>query len=171
MRSRARHSYDEIRGGYEGRSFYGRTREHLVKLDRFLWTTLECWHDRKCTSRSIKTWCWCVGNIVNVTSAIGEWIWLSANCSIMGYLELCDRQQRAVASFVLGKDVLVCIPTSGGKSLCYSILPWVFNHGQYNTRRWIGNNSYIPIRRALSDLKPKGFNSLKPNWEVYNFFK
>ena len=35
--SRARHLYVEIRGEYGGQSFYGRTRVHLVKLDRFLW--------------------------------------------------------------------------------------------------------------------------------------
>ena len=57
-----------------------------------------------------------MGNIVNVKSAIGERIRSSASCSIMGYLELRDLQRRAVASFVLGKDVFVCIPTGGGKS-------------------------------------------------------
>ena len=50
----------------------------------------------------------------------------SASCS-MGYPELRSLQRRAVVSFVSGKDVFVRIPTGGGKSLCYSILPQVFN--------------------------------------------
>ena len=50
----------------------------------------------------------------------------SASCSV-GYPELRSLQRRAVVSFVSGKDVFVCIPTGGGKSLCYSILPRVFN--------------------------------------------
>ena len=50
----------------------------------------------------------------------------SASCS-MGYPELCDLQRRTIASFVSGKDVFVCIPTGGGKLLCYSVLPRVFN--------------------------------------------
>ena len=50
----------------------------------------------------------------------------SASCS-MSYPELCGLQWRAVALFVSGKDVLVCIPTGGGKLLCYLILLQVFN--------------------------------------------
>ena len=57
----------------------------------------------------------------------------SATCFI-GYHELRGLQRRAVASFVSGKDVFVsgkdvfvCIPTGGGKLLCYSILLRVFN--------------------------------------------
>jgi len=32
-----------------------------------------------------------------------------------------------VTAFVKGNDVFVFLPTSGGKSLCYACLPWVFD--------------------------------------------
>ena len=49
----------------------------------------------------------------------------------MGYAELRVHQEIAVKSFVAGNDVFVAIPTGGGKSLCYSLLPAVFDkiHG------------------------------------------
>ena len=45
----------------------------------------------------------------------------------MGYPELCHLQETAVRAFVTGRDVFVSISTSGGKSLCYSVLSSVFN--------------------------------------------
>ena len=36
-------------------------------------------------------------------------------------------QKEAVTAFVKGNDVFVFLPTGGGKSLCYSCLPWVFD--------------------------------------------
>ena len=45
----------------------------------------------------------------------------------MEYPELCRLQETAVRTFVTGRDAFVSIPTGGGKSLCYSVLPNVFD--------------------------------------------
>ena len=45
----------------------------------------------------------------------------------LGYSELRPRQYQALSSFVGGSDVFVCLPTGSGKSLCYCLLPVVFD--------------------------------------------
>ena len=45
-----------------------------------------------------------------------------------GYLSFRSNQQElAIKNFVQGDDVFVCLPTGSGKSLCYCILPAVFD--------------------------------------------
>ena len=46
----------------------------------------------------------------------------------IGYSSLRPQQELAVKQFVSGNDVFVCLPTGSGKSLCYSVLPSVFDH-------------------------------------------
>ena len=45
----------------------------------------------------------------------------------LGYEELRPKQSQAIRSFVSGFDVFVCLPTGSGKSLCYCLLPEVFD--------------------------------------------
>jgi ATP-dependent DNA helicase RecQ len=45
----------------------------------------------------------------------------------MGYKELKEEQLKAVTSFLGGSDVFVTLPTGFGKSLCFAILPNVFD--------------------------------------------
>jgi len=45
----------------------------------------------------------------------------------VGFTTLSEQQTRAVKSFVKGNDVFVSLPTGGGKSICFWILPTVFN--------------------------------------------
>ena len=45
----------------------------------------------------------------------------------MGYPELCRLQETAMRAFMTGRDAFVSIPMGGGKSLCYSVLPSMFD--------------------------------------------
>ena len=45
----------------------------------------------------------------------------------LGIEELKDKQKEAIMSFASGKDVFVALPTGYGKSLCYQVLPVLFD--------------------------------------------
>jgi len=45
----------------------------------------------------------------------------------MGYSKLRANQEAVVRHFMSGRDVFVSLPTGSGKSLCYCILPRVFD--------------------------------------------
>ena len=46
---------------------------------------------------------------------------------LLGYSELRANQAQVVSHFVSGRDVFVSLPTGGGKSLCYCLLPKAFD--------------------------------------------
>ena len=52
---------------------------------------------------------------------------LAKVASQMGYTELRPKQEEVISDFVRGSDVFVSLPTGSGKSVCYSLLPGVFN--------------------------------------------
>ena len=47
--------------------------------------------------------------------------------SALGYSALKAEQEQAITHFVNGNDVLVSLPTGYGKSLCFALLPRVFD--------------------------------------------
>ena len=61
----------------------------------------------------------------SMAETISDAIWVTAES--IGYPELCCLQETAVRALVTGKDVFVSIPIGGGKSLCYSVLPSMFD--------------------------------------------
>ena len=57
---------------------------------------------------------------MDVTSAVKE------SATVFGFA-LKEKQIEAVSSFVGGHDTFVSLPTGYGKSICYAILPSVFD--------------------------------------------
>ena len=53
----------------------------------------------------------------------------------LGYSKLHPQQEIAVQMFVQGRDVFMGLPTGSGKSLCYTILPTVFDILRGNSGR------------------------------------
>ena len=52
----------------------------------------------------------------------------------LGYSELRKNQELVVRHFLSERDVFVSLPTGSGKSLCYCILPLVFDFLRHNAR-------------------------------------
>ena len=52
---------------------------------------------------------------------------ISKATKLLGYTELRPKQELVVKRFLQGRDVFVSLPTGSGKSLCYCLLPAVFN--------------------------------------------
>ncbi len=51
---------------------------------------------------------------------------LESVSSRLGYAALHEEQE-AVNAFASGRDVFISLPTGSGKSLCFAVLPWLFD--------------------------------------------
>ena len=52
----------------------------------------------------------------------------------MGYMSLREEQTKAVNGILSSRDVFVCLPSRYGQTLCYSILPKVFDFLKENSQ-------------------------------------
>lgn len=52
---------------------------------------------------------------------------ISTAACTLGYEKLKTEQEKSIVQFMKGRDVFVSLPTGYGKSLCYIILPSVFD--------------------------------------------
>ena len=52
---------------------------------------------------------------------------IRATTSSLGYAEIRLLQETVLRAFVTGSNVFLSIPTGGGKSLCYAVLPRVLD--------------------------------------------
>ena len=53
----------------------------------------------------------------------------------MGHAKVKDEQFRVIEDVVRGRDTFVSLPTGYGKSLCYGVLPWVFDELSRNSTK------------------------------------
>ena len=53
----------------------------------------------------------------------------------LGVSTLKDKQKEAIHNFVRGRDCFVILPMGYGKTLCYALLPFVFDHLRKKTPR------------------------------------
>ena len=74
---------------------------------------------------------------------------------------LKTEQKGAIASFIQGNDVFCCLPTGFGKSLCYSLLPKIYD----SIRNLAGTSIVVcvsPLVALMIDQKEK-FTSMGIN--------
>ena len=67
----------------------------------------------------------------------------------LGYSSLRKEQREAVKNFTGGNDVFLSVPTGGGKSLCYAILPLVFDQ----IRQKAGRSIVIVVSPLIALMK------------------
>ena len=74
---------------------------------------------------------------------------IRVSAEIMGYSCLRPLQEEAVRRFIESRDVFVSFPTGGGKSLCYSVLPLVFD----KLRKTAGQSLVIVVSPLIALMK------------------
>ena len=65
-------------------------------------------------------------------------------------ISLKDEQTCSIRAAFSGKDVFVCLPTGFGKSLCYQVLPFMFDH----KAGLLGRNVVVvvsPLKALMAD--------------------
>ena len=71
----------------------------------------------------------------------------------IGYDQPTYEQAQAVCKFTQGKDVLVILPTGGGKSLCFAALPHVFDYLKWAYASSEGSSVVIVVSPLISLMK------------------
>jgi len=77
----------------------------------------------------------------------------------LGYELLKTEQKEAVKAFAESNDVFVSLPAGFGKSLCFTLLPYVFDYLRWNTE---SPKSVVlcvsPLTRLMIDQRNKSFS-------------
>ena len=74
---------------------------------------------------------------------------IHAACARLGYCSLYREQEEVLKNFVSGKDIFVSLPTGGGKSLCYALLPFLLNE----LRQKLGQSIAIVVSPLIALMK------------------
>ena len=74
---------------------------------------------------------------------------MKAAATKLGYKELRPQQELTVQSFVSCNDVFISLPTGSGKSLCFWILPGVFDE----LRNTLGSSIVIVVSPLVALMK------------------
>ena len=77
----------------------------------------------------------------------------------LGYEVVSSEQRSVVQAFLDGHDVFFCLPTGSGKSLCYWILPRVFD-----MLRGLDSYSIVVVVSPLKALMREQVEALKGRW-------
>ena len=89
---------------------------------------------------------------------------LSAAAAKLGFSSLREKQKEIVTAFAKGNDVFVSLPTGSGKSLCFYILPWLFDDLRKNPKPTsiiiILSPLLALMKTQVSLLNAKGLNSI-----------
>ncbi|XP_019858455.1 PREDICTED: uncharacterized protein LOC100633019 [Amphimedon queenslandica] len=82
----------------------------------------------------------------------------------LGYETVKEDQRYVIRSFLEGKDVFACLPTGYGKSLCYFILPLVYDILQGHSSPWFVEIVISPLQALMKDqvksLQDKGMTAV-----------
>ena len=81
----------------------------------------------------------------------------------LGYNKLKGKQEEVILAFVNSKDVFVSLPTRSGKSLCYAVLPWLFDslHSRQKESLIIVISPLIsPMKDQVRSLKERNLTAV-----------
>ena len=78
----------------------------------------------------------------------------------LGLSALKPEQEQAIKNFVRGKDVFVCLPTGYGESVCFTMLPFVYDH----LRRAADGTSIVICVAPLQSLMMDQRQRFSPCW-------
>ena len=75
---------------------------------------------------------------------------IDSAASYHGYIDLKEEQKSIIKHFIHGQDVFGCLPTGFGKSVCFLLLPYIFDNLRSKP---IGTSQILVIAPLTSLMK------------------